>query len=176
MGAVALAAALDQLELVGWEALIAHEAALTGRLLRTLDDVSGLVLYGEPGRDRIGVVAFNLPGVPHALAAAILSCEWGIGVRNGCFCAHPYVKQLLGVSDLESRIIEARMREGDRGAVPGAVRASLGIHNTEADIERLGQALRAISAGTYDRGYRLHRGTGEYEHPEWSALLPTESA
>ena len=113
-------------------------------------------------------MAFHLTGVPHALAAAILSCEWGIGVRNGCFCAHPYVKHLLGVSDLESRIIEARMREGDRSTMPGAVRVSLGIHNTEADVERLGLALTAIASGTYDRRYRLNRATGEYEHPDWA--------
>jgi selenocysteine lyase/cysteine desulfurase len=171
MGAIALAEAVDELERIGWDELMAHESALTDHLIRRMENVPGLVIYGSTDLERIGVVAFNLAAVPHALVAAILSCEWGIGVRNGCFCAHPYVKALLGVSDLESRIIEARMREGDRGTVPGAVRVSLGIHNSEADIERLAQALSAIAAGQYDRRYRLNRSTGEYEHPEWSSLL-----
>lgn len=171
MGAVALAEALNELERLGWEELIAHETMLTAFLLRLLGDVAGLTIYGSPDAERIGVVAFNLDGIPHALAAAILSCEWGIGVRNGCFCAHPYVKQLMGISDLESRIIEARMREGDRSSVPGAVRVSLGIHNTEAEVERLGEALRAIAEGKYDRRYRLNRSTGEYEHTDWNTLL-----
>lgn len=171
MGAVALAESLDELERIGWDELVAHETALTAQLIRRLGDIPGLVLYGSTADERIGVAAFNLSGVPHALIAAILSCEWGIGVRNGCFCAHLYVKGLLGVSDLESRIIEARMREGDRGSVPGAVRVSLGIHNSEADIERLAQALDAIASGRYDRRYRLNRATGEYEHPEWSSIL-----
>ena len=171
MGAIALAESLDELERIGWEELIAHESALTAQLLKRLGEIPGLVIYGSTEVERIGVVAFNLGGVPHALVAAILSCEWGIGVRDGCFCAHPYVKALLGVSDLESRIIEARMREGDRGSMPGAVRVSLGIHNTEADIERLGVALSAIASGSYDRRYRLIRATGEYEHSEWSSLL-----
>ena len=168
MGAVALAEALDELERLGWDELIAHETILTAQLLRTLSGIPGLTVYGSRDAERIGVVAFNLEGIPHALVAAILSCEWGIGVRSGCFCAHPYVKQLLGVSDLESRIIEARMRDGDRGSMPGAIRASLGIHNTEADVDRLGRALTAIGSGRYDRRYRLDRSTGEFEHPAWN--------
>ena len=171
MGAIALAEAVNELDRIGWEELVAHETGLTTCLLNVLGEVPGLVLYGSPAADRIGVISFNLTGIPHGLAAAILSCEWGIGVRNGCFCAHPYVKHLLGVSDLESRIIEARIREGDRGSIPGAVRVSLGIHNTEADVERLGHALSEIVSGKYDRRYRLNRETGEYEHPEWSAVL-----
>lgn len=141
MGAVALAEALNELTRLGWEDIIAHETTLTTLLPRQLGQVPGLTVYGSPDDERIGVVAFNLRGVPHGLVAAILSCEWGIGVRDGCFCAHPYVKQLMGISDLESRIIGARMREGDRGSVPGAVRVSLGIHNTEGEVERLGLAL-----------------------------------
>jgi selenocysteine lyase/cysteine desulfurase len=171
MGAIALAESLDELERLGWEELVAHERALTAQLIRRLAEVPGLMIYGSTEADRIGVVSFNLAGVPHALVAAILSCEWGIGVRDGCFCAHPYVKALLGVSDLESRIIEARMQEGDRSSVPGAVRVSLGIHNSESEIERLALALSAIASGRYDRRYRLNRSTGEYEHPEWSSLI-----
>ena len=170
-GAVALAQSLDELERIGWDDLIAHETALTAQLIRTLSAIPGLTVYGSPEAERIGVIAFNLAGIPHALVAAILSCEWGIGVRSGCFCAHPYVKQLLGVSDLESRIIEARIRDGDRGSIPGAVRVSLGIHNTEADIRRLEQALLAIASGHHDRRYRLDRSTGDYAHPVWEARL-----
>jgi hypothetical protein len=81
------------------------------------------------------------------------------------------VKQLLGVSDLESGIIEAKIREGDRSSIPGAVRVSLGIHNTVADVVRLGRALNAIAEGRYDRRYRLDRSTGEYGHPEWDSAL-----
>jgi selenocysteine lyase/cysteine desulfurase len=171
MGAVALAESLNELERIGWEELTAHESTLTMQLMRTLGEVPGLTIYGSPDSERIGVVAFNMAGVPHGLVAGVLSCEWGIGVRNGCFCAHPYVKQLLGVSDLESGIIEAKIREGDRSSIPGAVRVSLGIHNTVADVVRLGRALNAIAEGRYDRRYRLDRSTGEYGHPEWDSAL-----
>jgi cysteine desulfurase/selenocysteine lyase len=32
------------------------------------------------------------------LVAAILGYEGGIGVRSGCFCAHPYVVHPLGLT------------------------------------------------------------------------------
>jgi cysteine desulfurase / selenocysteine lyase len=170
MGAVALAEAVSELDRLGWDELVAHETMLTVQLLRQLSGLPGLTIYGSTDAERIGVVAFNLGDIPHGLVAAILSCEWGIGVRNGCFCAHPYVKHLLGVSDPESRIIEARMRDGDRSSVPGAVRVSLGIHNAEPDVDRLALALGEIAAGKYDRRYRLNRSTGEYEHPDWNPV------
>jgi selenocysteine lyase/cysteine desulfurase len=89
MGAVALAASLNELERIGWEELIAHETWLTMELLRTLENIPGLTIYGSPDAERIGVVAFTMAGIPDGLVSAVLSCEWGIGVRNGCFCAHP---------------------------------------------------------------------------------------
>lgn len=165
MGAVALAEGLDELARIGWENLTVHEAGLTASLLQQLGEIPGLTIYGSMEAERIGVVSFNLEGLPHGLVAAVLSCEWGIGVRSGCFCAQPYVKQLLGVSDLEAGILEARIKGGDRGSIPGAVRVSLGIHNTRADVDRLAGALRAITSRQYDRRYRLNRSTGEYEHP-----------
>ena len=172
MGAVALHGALDELCEMGWGSIIEQEDRLSGELLEQLRTIPGLMIYGAfPPAERIGVVAFNLDGIPHALVAAILSCEWGIGVRNGCFCAHPYVKHLLGVSDLESRFIESRIRGGDRSTMPGAVRVSLGIHNTSEEIVRLATALRAIASGNYDRGYRMNRASGEYLHPAWQPEL-----
>jgi Aminotransferase class-V len=61
--------------------------------LERLRLVPGIRIYGEVhlsrNSDRVGVIPFNLDGVPHALVAAILGYEGGIGVRNGCFCAQP---------------------------------------------------------------------------------------
>ena len=48
--------------------------------------------------DRLPVAAFNLDGVPHGLLAARLANEYAIGTRSGCFCAHPYMGRLLGLT------------------------------------------------------------------------------
>ena len=60
---------------------------------------AALLARSRAGRaaSRLGVIPLQMDGIPHFLLAAILSYEFGIGVRNGCFCAHPYMLHLLGV-------------------------------------------------------------------------------
>jgi len=86
-------------------------------------------------------------GLPHGLVAARLSAEDGIGVRHGCFCAHPYMMRLLGLAEDEVVDFRNEMRQGDRTRMPGAVRASAGINTTEADVSRLVSAVARIAAG-----------------------------
>ncbi|HJW14078.1 MAG TPA: aminotransferase class V-fold PLP-dependent enzyme [Thermoanaerobaculia bacterium] len=169
VGVVALARAIRALEEIGWDALIRHETELTRAALERLAAIPGVILYGDadPARagSRLGVIPFNVRDVPHALTAAILASEWGIGTRNGCFCAHPYLKAILHVTEQEGRDVEKSILARDRRAVPGAVRASFGICSTLADVEVLGQAVEAIARGSFDRGYVLDAERGEYTHP-----------
>jgi hypothetical protein len=79
---------------------------------------------------RIGVLPFNLQGVSYAKLAAVLSGEYGIGVRHGCFCAHPLMTHLLGIDDARSREIGANRRSGRPVTVPGAVRLSVWLGTT----------------------------------------------
>ncbi len=170
LGAVALAAAIEVYAELGWEAILEHERGLTARLLTALASVPGVTIYGNAdpagAAERLGVVAFNLRGLPHAKVAGILADEWGIGTRSGCFCAHPYLKRLLGLSLAEAARAEQRILAGDLSEAPGAVRASLGLQNTEEDVDRLAEALREIAAGRYRPEYVVHRGTGMWHHPE----------
>ncbi len=172
VGVVALARAIRALEEIGWERILRHEADLTAAALERLSSIPGLILYGDArpanAASRLGVVPFNVHGVPHALTAAVLSCEWGIGTRNGCFCAHPYVKALLHVSETEGRRVEKSILARDRSTIPGAVRASFGLFNTISDVEALAEALEAISRGDFDPRYVLDPERGEYTHPEYS--------
>jgi selenocysteine lyase/cysteine desulfurase len=132
LGAVALAAACDTLHAVGMDAVAARERALVGELVEGLGAVPGLELLSlwGPRHERIGVAAFTLAGWHHGHLAAVLSAEYGIGVRDGAFCAHPLVGALL-----------------DRtcGHSGGAVRASLGVGTTRDDVERLVTSLHAIA-------------------------------
>jgi selenocysteine lyase/cysteine desulfurase len=85
--------------------------------------------------------------VPHALVAARLSAEYGIGVRHGCFCAHPYLLRLLHLTPDEITDYRHAVRHGDRRRVPGAVRASAGLSTTSADIDTLIDAVTNIASG-----------------------------
>jgi cysteine desulfurase / selenocysteine lyase len=120
-GAVGLGAAVDYLEGLGWSAIRAHDGALMQEALGRLGEVEDLQLYGpRDPESRVGVVAFNLPGIhPHDLAAA-LDAE-GVAVRAGHHCAQPLARRL---------------------GVVGTTRASFGVYTTPEDIAALVEALR----------------------------------
>jgi len=164
VGAVALATACKALKQIGFDAIAAHEAVLTGYLLERLTEVPRLRVFGlaDPAKaqERLGVVSFAMDGIPDGLVASILSYEGGIGVRSGCFCAHPYVLCLLQVPEERAVYYRSRIAAGDRSEVPGLVRVSLGLHNTREDLDRLIDVLLTIARGEYEGEYVLDRSTG----------------
>ena len=151
---------------IGWEAIIAHESRLTAYALTELKKIPGVTLYGDTdpvnASSRLGVVALNVEGVPHALAAAVLSYEGAIGVRAGCFCAHTYVKELLHIGEEDAREYELAILDRDRSRLPGAVRASFGLYNTTEEIDSFVAMIKRIAAGEYERDYVLDSERGEY--------------
>lgn len=171
-GAVALAAAIRQLEAVGMAEVAAHEAELTAYALTRLREVPGLTIFGDrdPTRahTRLGVIPFNLDEVPHFLVAAILGYEFGIGVRNGCFCAHPYILHLLGLRGSEVDQVRNEMLAHDRSHMPGLVRVSFGLYNTVQEVDTLVDALQLITRGEYHGHYVQDRASGDYVPDGWS--------
>lgn len=173
LGAVALAAACDTLTATGMETIASHERALLEMLESGLAGMSGITRHvlWEGGCDRVGLCTVTIQGMDHALVAAALSAEWGIGVRHGCFCAHPYITHLLGIDEAEADSVRRRIRRGERADIPGAVRASLGIGTTEDDVRRFIEAIGSLMA----EGPRLHYvqdpDTGDFE-PEGGDLRP----
>jgi selenocysteine lyase/cysteine desulfurase len=166
VGVVAMAAACRRLRECGMEAVAAHEQRLAERLWAGLDELPGLrVLRLWPGDAvaRVGLATFALEGQPHARLAAILSAEHAIGVRHGCFCAHPLLTRLLGVPDHELARLERELRAGRRPPLPGAVRASMGLGTTVADVDRLLGALREVAASGPRGRYRHVAEHDEYE-------------
>lgn len=171
VGAIALAAAIRQLEKVGMHQVAAHEAELTAYALRRLPSVSGLHLYGDTdpdhAPDRLGVLPIQLSGISHFLAAAVLGYEFGIGVRSGCFCAHPYILHLLGLSKDEARMVRQRMLAHDKSDMPGLIRASFGLYNTIEEIDYMVDALNCISQRKYRGKYTQLIATGEFIPAGW---------
>lgn len=172
VGAVALAAALQALQRIGMDRVARHETELTAYALARLAEIDGLRIYGEaePVRaaHRLGVITFNLAGLSHFLVAAVLATEFGIGVRNGCFCAHPYLVRLLGLSPDQVRQVRADMQAGDRTAMPGMVRISFGAYNTFEEIDRAVEALKTIARRDYRGRYVQDPASGEYSALGWS--------
>lgn len=149
VGAVAMAAAARQLSEWGMDQVRSHESSLAAYARRRLREVPGVTIYGDVDAvERVGAIPFNLASADHALVAAVLGYEAGIGVRNGCFCAQPYVARLLGISPAEHRTWSA-------GNVvrPGMVRISLGLYNTTDDIDAAVAILHDVALGRYLSAY-----------------------
>lgn len=165
LGAVALAQSLRVLETIGMDRVAAHEADLLAYALEGMRAVPGITLYGDtdPTRldDRLGIISFSLAAMPVQLVAAILYYEWDIGVRSGCFCAHPYVMTLLNLDSKERHRVRYDLLHQRRDRLPGMVRVSFGLYNTRQDVDRLVEALRALANGQH-AAYELDIATGMY--------------
>ena len=111
---------------------------------------------GHP--ERVGIAAFSVDGRDHAEVATILSAEYGIGVRNGSFCAHPLLSQLAGGVE--------GWRPGCGEDVPGAIRASLGLGSRDEDVDRLGEALVEITTRGPRWTYRKLADGGVVPEPD----------
>ncbi len=171
VGAVAFAAAISQLTEVGMEKVAAHEAELTAYALEKLAGIHGIHIYGncDPAQaaSRLGVIPINLDGFSHYLLAAILGYEYGIGVRNGCFCAHPYLLFLMGVEETEAARVREQILTNDRREVPGMVRVSFGLYNEKEDIDNLVTALKSIQKHEFKGVYDQDLPSGAFTPRGW---------
>ena len=104
----------------------------------------------------------------HFKVAAILGHEFGIGVRNGCFCAHPLILHLLEVSKEEAQMVREEVIHHKRDKVPGLIRISFGLYNTLEDVDVLIEALKAISAGNFTGEYIQDIASGEFHPAGWN--------
>jgi selenocysteine lyase/cysteine desulfurase len=169
LGVIALATSLLTIKQIEMENIKEHEKNLTHYMLERMKTIANVEIYGSSNPEvvdnRLGVISFNIKDMPHALTASILNYEGGIGVRNGCFCAHPYIKILLGMSEEEAKEIEVQIINGDRSKLPGAVRASFGMYNTIEEIDIFIEKLKDTAEKKYRGHYILDKKRGEY-HPK----------
>jgi selenocysteine lyase/cysteine desulfurase len=166
IGAVAMAAACRVLQEIGMDCLAAHEADLTRYTLEELKTIDGIELYGNTDAAsagaRLGVIPFNVKGLSHYLVGAVLSTEYAIGVRNGCFCAHPYVLRLLDIPDPVAWSWRKQVVAGVRAHLPGLVRISYGCYNSHEEVDWLVRALRKIACGEIAGDYEQDQATGTF--------------
>src|SRR5690606_8301454 len=93
----ALASACRTLTEAGFDTLVAREQRLIRRVREELADVPEvrwLSLFGDDA-PRVGVLSFVVEDWNSAHFAAALSAEYGIGVRDGLYGAHPLVRKPL---------------------------------------------------------------------------------
>jgi selenocysteine lyase/cysteine desulfurase len=164
VGGVAMAEAACLLQSVGMETIAQHEQHLLEYAFKKLKKIPGMVFYGPTDNlmDKVGVIAFNMEAMHPGLVGAILSVEGGIGVRNGYFCAQPYVKKLLNISDEAAKDAGCGVVTSDVSVFPGMVRASFGCYTNEDDVQALAEMLERISRKEYKGMYHQDPVTGRF--------------
>jgi len=149
-----------------------HEAELTSYALPLLKEIPRLRIFGdadpELAAERLGVIPLEIQGMSHFKVASILGYEYGIGVRSGCFCAHPYILHLLGLKPEDARQVRQHILDSDRSEMPGLIRVSFGLYNSFQDVDALVKALAAIAGEEYKGEYIQDRANGEYRPKDWA--------
>ncbi|MFT4629449.1 MAG: cysteine desulfurase/selenocysteine lyase [Dinoroseobacter sp.] len=167
VGAIALAKVMHSLDEYGFEKIEHHAKELGIELFDALSSLSFIQVYGDSSQHRIGAISFNHTGIDHGLLAAILNDYYAIAVRNGCFCAHPYVSSMLkeALWQMDLSDVAEDQHEMLINAKRGMVRVSISLYNTSADIEALVRALNEISHNIekYQEHYQPQQD-GSYRH------------
>lgn len=116
--AIGLGYALDYMDNLGRAAIAAHEADLAAYAAERLREVNSLRIIGN-APDKGGIFSFELEGI-HAHDVSMVIDRRGVAVRAGTHCAMPLLK---------------------RFGVTSTCRASFGLYNTRAEVDRLVEAL-----------------------------------
>ncbi|MFC9509906.1 aminotransferase class V-fold PLP-dependent enzyme [Streptomyces sp. NPDC057002] len=159
IGAYSIASACTALTEAGFDNLVAREQYLIEKVrtgLAEVPEVRILSLFGDDA-PRVGVISFVVEGWNSSHFAAALSAEYGIGVRDGLFCAHPLLRTLLG-SDPQT--------QGECGApeaAPGekslnAIRVSFGAGTPDEHVERFVSAVKELVQDGARWNYRTEDG------------------
>ncbi|WP_406341742.1 aminotransferase class V-fold PLP-dependent enzyme [Streptomyces sp. NBC_01578] len=159
IGVYSIASACKALNEAGFDRLVAREQQLVTRVregLAEVPQVKVLSLFGDDA-PRVGVISFVVEGWNSSHFAAALSAEYGIGVRDGLFCAHPLVRTLLGSDPQDPGECGAPEAEpGERSL--NAIRVSFGAGTPDEHIERFVRAVKELVSEGAQWKYRTEDG------------------
>ncbi|MFE5164534.1 aminotransferase class V-fold PLP-dependent enzyme [Streptomyces sp. NPDC056697] len=159
IGVYAIASACRALTEAGFEGLVARERELIEKVragLAEVPEVRVLSLFGDDA-PRVGVLSFVVEGWNSSHFAAALSAEYGIGVRDGLFCAHPLVRTLLDSEPDEPGECGApEAAPGERSL--NAIRVSFGAGTPDEHVERFVGAVKELVREGARWSYRTEDG------------------
>ncbi len=118
-GGIAFGAAIDYMNSVGFENILAYENELLTYGTDKLSQILGLKIYGNSSK-KAAVISFNIEGI-HPYDIGTIVDKLGIAVRTGHHCAQPIM---------------------DFFKIPGTVRASFAFYNTKEEIDALVDAVK----------------------------------
>ena len=120
-GGIGLGAAVDYLQRLAWEQVVAHEEDLLAYATEKLAVIDGLRIIGT-AKDKVGVLSFVFDKI-HAHDVGTILDQEGVAVRAGHHCAMPVMQ---------------------RFGVPATTRASFAFYNTRDEIDVLANAIQSV--------------------------------
>ena len=120
-GGIGLLAAVEFLEEVGLEHIARREAELLAYATKKLKELGGIQFVGE-AKEKAAVISFLVDGIHPSDLGSVLD-KLGIAVRTGHHCAQPIM---------------------DRFEIPGTVRASFAVYNTENEIDMFIESIEKV--------------------------------
>ncbi len=120
-GVIGLGAAVDYLEELDWEQVVAHENELLRHATEALEEIGPVKIIGT-AREKAGVLSFVIEHV-HAHDVGTILDQEGVAVRAGHHCAMPVMQ---------------------RFGVPATARASFAFYNSMEEIDVLVKAVRRV--------------------------------
>ncbi len=118
-GALGLEAALRYLSEIGLDEIFQHEDKLLQSATEKLEEIDGMRIIGRAKR-KAAVLSFIVNGI-HPYDLGTLLDQMGIAVRTGHHCAQPLI---------------------DMMGIPGTVRASFALYNTQEEIDAFAEAVK----------------------------------
>jgi selenocysteine lyase/cysteine desulfurase len=150
-GIAAMGKAFILLQQIGLELVRQEEQVLTLRLLKGLNQIPGIRLFCNQDdaasvlTNKGGVISFEINGMNPHKVAKLLAETGGIGVRSGCHCSHILIKHLLKIPHWAQKLQRIFVTLFPKIELPGMVRISLGMENTETDIDTFINVLEEIA-------------------------------
>jgi cysteine desulfurase/selenocysteine lyase len=116
---IGLGTAVDYISAIGMDAIMAHEKELLTAARGALPD--DIEIYGDVDQ-KVPILSLNIKGAHHSDVGMILN-KAGVAVRTGHHCCMPLMQ---------------------RFSIDGTVRASFGLYNDMADVEKLMIGLEKV--------------------------------
>ncbi len=145
LGVMGLINSLRTINTIGYDYIEKHEHALLEYTIKGLNSIPTVINYGDTKdiSDRLGIATFNLENMYHHDVAEILAKKKGISVRHGWFCAHPYCRRLMNVSEKEAK----EFLENPTKKMLGMVRISFALYNSIDEVNVFLNILEDICSG-----------------------------
>ena len=145
LGVMALINSLTVLNTIGFDYIEKQEDNLLKYTLNGLKAIPKVISYGDTENfsDRLGISTFNIEDMYHRDVAYILAKKRGISVRHGWFCAHPYCRRLMNVTEEEAKEF---LKDPEKKML-GMVRVSFAPYNSLQEVDVFLNSIEDISKG-----------------------------